>query len=122
MPQLTAIKTADDTVIWMETSDNVNAPLVAVETESVEEGRTSRGGFVDDAVQKLKTVEGTLEGTIRAYLNYTLNAFKQVADANINKVTLEFGVTMSAEGGIPYITQGKAAGNLKVTVECSFPK
>lgn len=73
-------------------------------------------------MQKLQTVEGTLEGTIRAYVNYTLNAFKQVADANINKVTLEFGVTMSAEGGIPYITQGKVAGNLKVTVECSFPK
>jgi hypothetical protein len=62
-----------------------------------------------------------LEGTIRAYTNYTLKAFQQVANANINKVTLEFGIKVGGKAGIPYITEGSADCNLKVTVECSFP-
>jgi hypothetical protein len=35
-----------------------------------------------------------IEGTIRAYTIYTLNAFKKVAIANVDKVTLEFGIKL----------------------------
>ena len=62
-----------------------------------------------------------VERTIRAYTHYTLNAFRQVANANINKVTLEFGMKVGGKAGIPYITEGTAESNLKITVECSFP-
>jgi len=33
-----------------------------------------------------------------------------------------FGIEIGGEAGIPYITKGTATSNLKVTVECSFPK
>jgi hypothetical protein len=51
-----------------------------------------------------------------------LNAFKQIGTANIDKVTLEFGIKVGAEAGIAFITKGTAESNLKITVECSFPK
>jgi len=63
-----------------------------------------------------------VQGTIRAYTVYTLNAFKQVAVANIDKVTLEFGIELGGEAGVPYVTKGTAKSNMKITVECSFPK
>ena len=63
-----------------------------------------------------------IENTIRGYTHYTLNAFRKVANANIDKVTLEFGIQIEGKAGIPYITEGTAASNLKVTVECSFPE
>ena len=63
-----------------------------------------------------------MQGTIKTYTAYTLNAFKEVATANVDKVTLEFGVTVAGEGGVPYITKGSAECNLKITVECSFSK
>jgi hypothetical protein len=53
---------------------------------------------------------------------WTLNAFKQIADSNIDKITLEFGVNISGETGIPYVTKGTVASNMNITVECSFPK
>lgn len=62
----------------------------------------------------------TLRGTIRTYTAYTLNAFKDMATANVDKVTLEFGVKVAGEGGVPYITKGSGECNLKITVECSF--
>ena len=62
-----------------------------------------------------------VEGTIRAYTSYTLNALKKVTDANIDKVTLEFGVTVGGEAGVPYVTKGTVESNLKIKVECSYP-
>ncbi|MHC5933618.1 CU044_2847 family protein [Nostoc sp.] len=58
---------------------------------------------------------------MRAYTVHTLNAFKKIPVANIDKVTLEFGIKIGAEAGIPYVTKGTAESNLKITVECSFP-
>ena len=63
-----------------------------------------------------------IEGTIRSYTTYTLNAFKELAGANVDKVTLEFGIEVGGQAGIPYVTQGTAKSNLKVKVECSFPE
>ena len=59
------------------------------------------------------------QGTIRAYTSYTLNAFRQMAGANLDKVTLEFGVKAAGEAGMPYVTKGTADAKLKITVECS---
>jgi hypothetical protein len=63
-----------------------------------------------------------MQATIQAYTNYTLEAFKHLAGANVDKVTLEFGIKIAGEAGVPYVTKGTAESNLKVTVECSFPK
>jgi len=51
-----------------------------------------------------------------------LSAFKKVAIANVDKVTLEFGIELGGEAGVPYVTKGTAKSNLKITVECSFPE
>lgn len=75
-----------------------------------------------DACQKLVGQSfQAIEVTIRAYTAYTLNAFKQMAIANVDKVTLEFGIKVAGEAGVPYVTKGTAESNLKITVECSFP-
>jgi hypothetical protein len=63
-----------------------------------------------------------IQSTIRAYTIYRLNAFRQVAIANADKVTLEFGIEVGGEVGVPYVTKGTAKSNLNLTVECSFPQ
>lgn len=60
------------------------------------------------------------KSTIKAYTHYTLNAFQEIYNANINKVTLEFGISIGGKTGIPYVTEGSANSSLKITVECSF--
>jgi Trypsin-co-occurring domain 1 len=54
------------------------------------------------------------------YTSYTLAAFKKVAVADIEKVTLEFGVEIGGEMGIPYVTKGTAKSNLKIQIECKL--
>ena len=58
-------------------------------------------------------------------LHLSLRIFKHgmvaKAIANVDKVTLEFGIELGGEAGVPYVTKGTAKSNLKITVECSFP-
>lgn len=112
MTHLAPIQLDDNTIIYIEAEDDVTPPI-----PSNAEGttRTAKG----PGEKALKNFQA-MQGTIRTYTTYTLNAFKEMATANVDKVTLEFGVKIAGEGGVPYITKGSGECNLKITVECSF--
>ncbi|MBD2232108.1 CU044_2847 family protein [Phormidium tenue] len=117
MTQLAPLTLDDGTVIYIETTGTLDE--VPADTSSLPEGttRTAKGA----SEQVVRSFQA-MQGTIRAYTSYTLNAFRQMAGANVDKVTLEFGVKVAGEAGVPYVTKGTADANLKITVECSFPK
>lgn len=116
------VGTDDNTIIYIEATDDVNVPLVITEepAEEEEEALTDKG-ISPEAVRK-QMVQNfqIIQTTIRAYTVCSLNAFKQLPIPGVNKVTLEFGIELGGEAGIPYVTKGTAKSNLKVTVECSF--
>ena len=115
MPQLTAIQLDDGSLLYIEAEETDVAPDVpsASVPTRVEKGATQ---------QAMKSFQA-MQGTIRAYTASTLDAFKDMTtSANVEKVSLEFGIKVAGEGGVPYITKGSAECNLKITVECSFPK
>jgi hypothetical protein len=127
MTQLVPIRLEDGTEIYMEATDDVVAPDASAHGDtagSTEMTRTSKGvnwGMTNQtaqhhAAQSFKAIEGT----IRTYTAYTMNAFKDMATANVNHVTLEFGLKVGGEAGVPYVTKGTAESNLKITVQCSF--
>lgn len=128
MTQLVPIRLEDGTEIYMEATEDVVAPDSAIAPSGpggdVETTRTAKGinwgmtGPVAQthAAQSFKAIEGT----IRTYTTYTMNAFKDMATANVEKVTLEFGLKVGGEAGVPYVTKGTAESNLKITVQCSF--
>ena len=127
--QLIPIQLDDNTIIYVETNEDINlteTQLPETETEEKEEltrgslGKESKG--LREVQQNITRNFRGIENTIKAYTTYTLNAFKGVANANINKVTLEFGINIGGKTGIPYVTEGSANSSLKITVECSFPQ
>lgn len=122
MSQLIPVRLDDATIIYIEATEDVNFPLVTEEQSADEEEEIisdKAGKITDIQVQMLQNFQA-VQGTIRAYTVYTLNAFKKVAIANVDKVTLEFGIELGGEAGVPYVTKGTAKSNLKITVECSF--
>ena len=131
MKKLTSIELQDGTVIYMEVQEDIELvseeeteeegtrELTRSDLGKEEKGRRGRGRSPQEQiVQSFKAIEGT----IRAYTNHTLNAFRQVGSGNIDKVTLEFGIKVGGKAGIPYVTEGSADSHLKIVVECSFPK
>ncbi|MHC5746559.1 MAG: CU044_2847 family protein [Nostoc sp.] len=111
-----------DTVVYIEITEDVEATdgVTVLSTSEVddeeEEEAANQKGIKEDFQKHIKD----LQSTIFAYTNYSLAAFKKVAMANVDKVTLEFGIEIGGETGIPYVTKGTAKSNLKIQVECSF--
>jgi len=120
MTQLTPLQIDENTIIYIESSEAVDIPSAS----SNEKGLVIYG---DTSANTTKINENfdRLKSTITHYTLSTIDAFKKVSNtdiANIDKVTLKFGIKISGEAGIPYITKGTAESNLEITVECSFPK
>lgn len=119
MTKLIPIQFDENTVIYIEATEDVEVPAVPTETGGARPGSK---GAVSDSVKK-QTMESfsAIQSTIYTYTALTLSAFKKVALANVDKVTLEFGIEVGGEAGVPYVTKGTAKSNLKITVQCSFP-
>lgn len=113
-----------DTVVYIEVTEEVeeidrttvSSTVSSTSEVDEEEEPADKKGLKEDFEKHIKD----LQSTIFAYTNYSLAAFKKVALANVDKVTLEFGIEIGGEAGIPYITKGTAKSNLKIQVECSF--
>lgn len=124
MTKLTPIQLDNNTIIYIEASEDINVPLIIAKepAEDEEEALTDKGISPEELRKQIVQNFQVVQHTIRAYTVYSLNAFKQTPIDNINKVTLEFGIEVGGEAGVPYVTKGTAKSNLKITVECSFPK
>ncbi len=129
MTQLVPIVLEDGTEIYMEATEDVVAPDapgngLGAPNMPAETTRTSKGvnwGTTSQVAQRHAAQSfKAIEGTIRTYTTYTMNAFKDMATANVESVTLEFGLKVGGEAGVPYVTKGTAESNLKITVHCSF--
>ncbi|MBD2033865.1 hypothetical protein H6F76_02200 [Leptolyngbya sp. FACHB-321] len=123
MGQLTPITLADGTTIYIEATDDTATPRGDVVRGAPYDDNAPRGPVIigEPPKQIAQTFEA-IEHTVRAYTTYTLNAFKQVAIAEVSEVTLKFGVNISSEAGIPYIANAKGGCNMEITVKCEFPK
>lgn len=126
MTQLVPIRLDDGTEIYMEATEDVVAPPPTSDYDNPDDtmgSRTSKG--IGNRAGQMTQVHAAqsfkaLESTIRMYTAYTMNAFKDMATANVESVTLEFGLKVGGEAGVPYVTKGTAESNLKITVQCSF--
>jgi hypothetical protein len=112
MPKLISVTLENGSKIMLESTEDVTV------SELQKESRLISKGAVDTAITEFKSIQKTISD----YTTSTLQAFEQVAAANVDKVSLEFGIEIGGEAGIPYITKGTAKSNLKITVECSFPE
>jgi hypothetical protein len=116
----------DNTVLYIEAQDDTEtvgmAPIASLEDTGEQRRSGSKGisnlpaSLRPSPVQSMQMVQNT----IRTYAVYSLNAFKNLGNVHVDEVTLEFGVNLSADAGIPYIASGKAQSNLKITVKCSY--
>jgi len=120
MTKLIPIQFDENTVIYIEATEEVD--LASVPTEAGGARRGSKGAVSDSVKKQAMESFAAIQSTIYTYTALTLNAFKKVAIANVDKVTLEFGIELGGEAGVPYVTKGTAKSNLKITVECSFPE
>ncbi len=127
MSQVVPVQLEDGSILYIEAEDtqatavSPGTPPISAGAEG-EQRRSGSKGWGDLPVTRTHPAQSMqmVQATIRTYTLYCLNAFKNMGAANVEEVTLEFGVNLSADAGIPYIASGKAQSNLKITVKCSY--
>ncbi|NER97614.1 MAG: hypothetical protein F6J86_27835 [Symploca sp. SIO1B1] len=104
--------------IYIETKTNPNLPDNLPEP-IVETGgkRSGAKGINNKDVVKMQEARRM----IRGYSLYALSAFRNFGEAEVEEVTLKFGLKLGGKAGIPYITEGSAESNLEIQVKCKFP-
>ncbi len=126
MTRIVPVQLEDGNVLYIEAQDDAATPISPSPAghETGEVQRSGAKGIGIGTATRINPAQSMqmVQGTIRTYTAYCLNAFKNFSAANVDEVTLEFGINISADAGIPYIASGKAQSNLKITVKCSYNK
>ncbi|UOG90479.1 MAG: hypothetical protein L3K52_09680 [Candidatus Thiothrix sulfatifontis] len=93
--------------VYMQVDESITLP-----TPPAQHGGYERkgGGSPPKIITKLSDM-------IRAMTETTANAVQNSTLGSVDKVTLEFSVTLGGELAIPLVTSGKAEGSVNVTVE-----
>jgi len=94
---------------------NLTATEISSEIEEEDEGIEYKDVRIDAIAQMQQARQ-----MIRTYTIYALSAFKDFNTAEIEEVTLKFGIKLGGKAGIPYITEGSAESNLEIQVKCKF--
>lgn len=101
--------------ILFESKETPNIPEVI--TPEVDEEKESYG-WREEAFVKIDEVHHQ----IRAYTKYAIGAFKNLGAAEVEEVTLKFGLKIGGKTGIPFVTEGSAESNFEIEVKCKFPE
>lgn len=101
--------------ILFESKETPTVPEVV--TPEVDEEKESYG-WREEAFVKIEEVHHQ----IRAYTKYAIGAFKNLGAAEVEEITLKFGLKIGGKTGIPYLTEGSAESNFEIEVKCKFPE
>lgn len=55
---------------------------------------------------------------LNIYANYALGAFKGVAGAKVEEITLKFGIKIAGSTGLPVLAQGSTEGSFEIEMTC----
>lgn len=102
--RVTKLLAPDGSEIYIQYDEAETDELVAV-------------GVLEDLSERTKRFQESLVRTIDGYTSMVLDAVRESANEKLSKVTLEFGIQLGGEMGVPFVTKGTAQANVKVTVD-----
>ncbi len=89
-----------------------DAPKVVAPQEEYEGGAVAAGGAADKAMQKLEDIGDAVADVCRSIQKKVIGALQAAAP---DELTLEFGIVLTGETGIPMLTKASAEATLKVS-------
>ena len=111
MSKLTEILAPDGSTIYIQYDEEASDELQAV-------------GFVENVAERTARFNSIVSSLIEGYTETLLNAVKYSTANKLapSKVTMEFGIQVGGETGVPFVTKGTAQANVKITIEWDLSK
>ena len=96
---------------------------IYIQYDEDESGELRAVGYIDDIAERTNRFKETMVSIVRSYSETLLDAVQQgMTDIAPDKVTLEFGLQLGGEAGVPFVTKGTAQANFKVAIEWNLNK
>ncbi len=106
--------------VLIDSSTASQSPQRRFQGGSDVESYDARRGGIQPADMRVKLAD--VHNTIKGYTQYAIGAFKNLAIADVEEITLKFNIKISAEGGLPIIASAKTESDFAIEVKCKFPK
>ncbi len=104
----------NDYTMYIEQAEPLELPEASRDSDDEYESM----GISSEVKAKLKDIHGTLQ----AYTYYAIGAFRNVPFADVEELTIKFGIKISGSTGIPILTKGTAEGDFHIEVKCKPKK
>lgn len=100
----------NDYTLFMETAAPLDLP-------------DSPAGDDDDeyermGISEVKVQLSEVHDKLQNYARYAIGAFQNVPFADVEEITLKFGVKISGSTGIPILTHGSVEGDFHIEIKC----
>ena len=87
----------------------------------------SSAGDEDDeyehmGINEVKVQLSEVHAKLQNYARYAIGAFQTVPFADVEEITLKFGVKVSGSTGIPILTHGSVEGDFHIEIKCKPKK
>lgn len=114
MKNVKAVELENGQWIYMQVDEDIN--VLPSAADSVDDGFEHKGF---SAAPQVATKIGDL---VHSMADMAATTIKTSALGNMEKLTLEFSVTLGGELGIPLVSSGKAEGSVNIKIEFAKPK
>lgn len=101
--------------VFVESKTSVELPTPSVPSE-ISDSEYETYAPQDTIIVQMKKVHRA----IRAYTKYAIGAFKNLDAAEVEEITLKFGLKIGGKTGIPILTEGSAESNFEIEVKCKL--
>lgn len=104
----------NDYTLFIESAESLDLPESS--TASDDDGYERMG--INNVRVQLSEVHAKLQN----YARYAIGAFQDVPFADVEEITLKFGVKVSGSTGIPILTHGSVEGDFHIEIKCKPKK
>ena len=106
--KVTTIQAPDEGEIYIQYDELDSDELQAVGASDI----------IDDIQARTDRLKSVISSTVKGYSQTILASIKDASEEmKPSRVTLEFGLQLGGETGIPLVTKGTAQANVAVTIE-----
>ena len=104
----------NDYTLFMEAAESLALPDNPAADENDEYERMG--------ISNVKVQLSDVHAKLQNYARYAIGAFQNVPFADVEEITLKFGVKVSGSTGIPILTHGSVEGDFHIEIKCKPKK
>ena len=104
----------NDYTLFMEAAEPLDLPDSSARDDDDEYERMG--------INEVKVQLSEVHAKLQNYARYAIGAFQDVPFADVEEITLKFGVKISGSTGIPILTHGSVEGDFHIEIKCKPKK